>query len=96
MLGGFFAIVLCKTVIWRFRSELYEPCFRVQDVVLVLSFAGNMTAVYLQMLVELDAATSATPLTSLKTTGAVLQVLQICLLVIIQVQSVNTCIIALF
>ena len=36
---------------------------------LVLSFAGNMTAFYPTDVSGVDAATSATPLTSLKNTG---------------------------
>ena len=68
MLGGFFCNCNCKTVIWRIRSELYEPALGARCF-LVLSFAGNMTAFYPTDVSGVDAATSATPLTSLKNTG---------------------------
>ena len=68
MLGGFFAIVIVKQLFGGLGQNFMNPALGARCF-LVLSFAGNMTAFYPTDVSGVDAATSATPLTSLKNTG---------------------------
>ena len=68
MLGGFFAIVIVKQLFGGLGQNFMNPALCARCF-LVLSFAGNMTAFYPTDVSGVDAATSATPLTSLKNTG---------------------------
>lgn len=67
-LGGAFAIIIVKQLFGGLGQNFMNPALGARCF-LVLSFAGDMTAFYPKDVKEIDAATSATPLTALKNAG---------------------------
>ena len=68
IVGCVFAIIIVKQLFGGIGQNFMNPALGARCF-LVLSFAGNMTAFYPTDVSGVDAATSATPLTSLKNTG---------------------------
>ena len=68
IVGCVFAIIIVKQLFGGIGQNFMNPALCARCF-LVLSFAGNMTAFYPTDVSGVDAATSATPLTSLKNTG---------------------------
>ena len=68
IVGCLFAIIIVKQLFGGLGQNFMNPALGARCF-LVLSFAGNMTAFYPTDVSGVDAATSATPLTSLKNTG---------------------------
>ncbi len=68
MLGGMFAIIVIKQLFGGLGQNFMNPALGARCF-LMLSFAGNMTAFFPADVKGIDAATSATPLFSLKNAG---------------------------